>query len=56
MSFEEISSANPETIVLMPCGFDVRRTITEYENVLKSYWKIYHEGIFHLKVSPARRV
>ena len=36
IGFEEISSANPETIVLMPCGFDVRRTITEYENVLKN--------------------
>ena len=36
LDFEEISSINPEIIVLMPCGFDVKRTTIEYENILKN--------------------
>lgn len=36
LDFEEVSSANPEIIILMPCGFDTTRTISEYENALKS--------------------
>lgn len=35
MSFEEIEKADPEIIILMPCGFDVKRTIQEYEKFLK---------------------
>ena len=34
MKLEEIKEANPDIIVIMPCGFDVKRTITEYNNVL----------------------
>ena len=34
MKFKEIKSANPDIIVIMPCGFDVKRTISEYNNVL----------------------
>lgn len=36
LDFEEISSINPEIIILMPCGFDVKRTTIEYENILKN--------------------
>ena len=35
MNFEEISTIDPELIILMPCGFDVKRTLKEYENTLK---------------------
>ena len=35
LSFEEILVINPELIILMPCGFDVKRTALEYENTLK---------------------
>ena len=34
MKLEEIKEANPDIIVIMPCGFDVKRTISEYNNVL----------------------
>ena len=34
MKLEEIKEANPDIIVIMPCGFDVKRTVSEYENVL----------------------
>ena len=34
MKLEEIKEANPDIIVMMPCGFDVKRTVTEYNNVL----------------------
>jgi len=34
MKLEEIKSANPDIIVIMPCGFDVKRTISEYNNML----------------------
>ena len=34
MKLEEIKSANPDIIVIMPCGFDIKRTIFEYNNVL----------------------
>jgi len=34
MKLEEIKEANPDIIVIMPCGFDVRRTISEYNNML----------------------
>ena len=34
MKLEEIKSANTDIIVMMPCGFDVKRTISEYNNVL----------------------
>ena len=34
MKLEELKEANPDIIVMMPCGFDVKRTISEYNNVL----------------------
>ena len=34
MKLEEIKEALPDIIVIMPCGFDVKRTITEYNSVL----------------------
>ncbi len=34
MKLEEIKEANPDIIVMMPCGFDVKRTVSEYNNVL----------------------
>ena len=36
MSIEEISKSDPEIIILMPCGFDTKRTIEEYNNSLKN--------------------
>ena len=36
MSFEEIVNSEPEIIILMPCGFDISRTIKEYNEVLKA--------------------
>lgn len=34
MKLGEIKEVNPDIIVMMPCGFDVKRTISEYNNVL----------------------
>ena len=34
MKLDEIKKANPDIIVMMPCGFDVKRTVSEYNNVL----------------------
>ena len=34
MKLEEIKEANPDIIVMMPCGFDVKRTISEYNSIL----------------------
>ncbi|QLH04513.1 cobalamin-binding protein [Nitrosopumilus oxyclinae] len=38
---DEIINANPDIIILMPCGFDTQRTIKEYEKFLKNNekWK-----------------
>ena len=36
MEFSEIANADPDIIILMPCGFDVNRTISEYNAHLKS--------------------
>ena len=35
INFEEIKKADPEMIILMPCGFNVKRIIQEYEKFLK---------------------
>ena len=35
LDFEEISKADPDIIIMMPCGFDTKRTISEYNNILK---------------------
>ncbi len=35
LEFNEIKISDPEIIVLMPCGFDTQRTISEYNKFLK---------------------
>ncbi|MEK6965539.1 MAG: ABC transporter substrate-binding protein, partial [Thermoproteota archaeon] len=41
MAFEEVENENPEIIIMMPCGFDTARTISEYKNILENNdkWK-----------------
>ena len=34
MDIVEIENVDPDVLILMPCGFDVQRTIFEYENIL----------------------
>ena len=34
MQLEEIRDADPDVIVIMPCGFDVKRTVDEYNKTL----------------------
>ena len=36
MNIEEVIESDPEIIILMPCGFDTKRTIKEYNKVLKN--------------------
>ena len=35
MDITEIENADPDILILMPCGFNVQRTISEYEKYLK---------------------
>lgn len=35
LDIQEIIDSNPDIIILMPCGFDTERTISEYKNILK---------------------
>ena len=35
LNFDEISKNEPEIIILMPCGFDTKRTISEYNKILR---------------------
>lgn len=35
MDFEEISNSDADIIILMPCGFDTKRTISEYKKILE---------------------
>ena len=35
LDFEEVSKADPDIIIMMPCGLDTKRTISEYNNILK---------------------
>ena len=35
MDFEEISNSDADIIILMPCGFDTKRTISEYRDILE---------------------
>jgi len=41
LDVDEIVKSNPDIIILMPCGFDIQRTIKEYEKFLKNKepWK-----------------
>jgi iron complex transport system substrate-binding protein len=36
MEIDEIMEFDPDILVLMPCGFDVKRTIMEYEKLLEN--------------------
>ena len=36
MDIEEIENTDPDVIILMPCGFDVQRTLSEYEKYLRN--------------------
>jgi len=36
MTFDEIKNSDPDIIIMMPCGFDVQRTIKEYNMNLKN--------------------
>ncbi|MEO9308616.1 putative ABC uptake transporter, heme-binding protein [Nitrosotalea sinensis] len=36
MQIEEITKFDPDIVILMPCGFDVQRTIAEYEKLLEN--------------------
>jgi iron complex transport system substrate-binding protein len=36
MDITEIENADPDVLILMPCGFDVQRTVSEYEKYLKN--------------------
>ncbi len=35
LDFEEIKNVEPDIIIIMPCGFDTKRTISEYKEILK---------------------
>ncbi len=35
LDIQEIIDSDPDMIIMMPCGFDTKRTITEYNNTLK---------------------
>jgi len=35
LDFQEIIESDPDMIIMMPCGFDTKRTISEYNNILK---------------------
>ncbi len=36
LDIDEIVNASPDIIILMPCGFDTQRTISEYNKILKN--------------------
>ena len=36
MTFDEIAKSDPEIIIFMPCGFNTKRTIEEYNKTLKT--------------------
>ncbi|MBC8516922.1 MAG: cobalamin-binding protein [Nitrosopumilus sp.] len=35
LTMDEVTKSDPDIIILMPCGFDVERTISEYYQILK---------------------
>ncbi len=35
LDFKEVAESDPDIIIMMPCGFDTKRTISEYNNILK---------------------
>lgn len=36
LDIDEIVKSNPEIIIMMPCGFDIQRTVSEYKKILKN--------------------
>jgi len=36
LEFDEIKDSDPDIVVVMPCGFDTQRTISEYNKFLKN--------------------
>jgi len=36
MDITEVINSNPDIIILMPCGFDIARTVSEYDSILKN--------------------
>ena len=36
MDMIEVENSNPDIIILMPCGFDTTRTVSEYNSILKN--------------------
>lgn len=36
LDIDEIVKSNPEIIIMMPCGFDTQRTVSEYMKILKN--------------------
>jgi len=36
MNITEIENADPDVLILMPCGFDVQKTVSEYEKYLRN--------------------
>jgi len=35
LTMDEVTKSDPDIIILMPCGFDVERTVSEYDQILK---------------------
>ena len=35
MEFQEIIHSNSDIIIMIPCGFDTKRTVLEYNNTFK---------------------
>jgi len=35
LEFQEVIKSDPDIIIMMPCGFDTKRTILEYNDILK---------------------
>ena len=36
LNLDEIKKSDPDIIILMPCGFDTHKTISEYNKILKN--------------------
>ena len=36
MNIEEIENTDPDILILMPCGFDIQRTVSEYNKYLRN--------------------
>ncbi len=36
LGISDVASSDPDIIILMPCGFDIQRTVSEYDLILKA--------------------